>query len=188
MNKIALKIFGSTNITHQGIILNVEQSNPLQLEPIIYNKKKSIILCLDRISDIHNIGSIIRSSAAFAIEAIVITTHKTAQINSFVHKIASGAIEEVNIVQVVNLAQTIKILKKNGYWTYGLSAKGSQSIHETQFAHKSAIIIGSEDKGIRKHNESSCDFLIKIPIKIESLNAAQAATVALYEAKKQLGN
>ena len=174
--------------THQGIIA---QASPLAEEKLTKNtpflqNKMSLVIALDKICDPHNIGAIIRSAVAFNIDAIIVT-NGTPKMNSTIAKTSSGAIERITILHANNLQNAIKLLKAHQYWCYGLSSTGTNNIHFTEFSKKSLILIGSESDGLRKINQNNCDFLITIPISnIDSLNASNAACIAMYEANKQI--
>ncbi|KJV69067.1 RNA 2'-O ribose methyltransferase substrate binding family protein [Candidatus Neoehrlichia lotoris str. RAC413] len=178
-------ILGS-NANHQGIALKVDSiiKDRTDIHNIISrtNNKNSTILILDQVTDVYNVGSIIRSSACFNVDAVIISYHNSPSENCIIAKTSSGAMDLIPIIQVTNLVQTIQILKKSGYWCYGLDLQAKQLLHQVNFYNKKAIVLGSEEKGIRKLVKESCDFLLKIPIsqKINSLNVSNAAAIALY--------
>ena len=145
------------NKIHQGILVI---SNELQYEDFFsaLNKYKSTVLILDSLKDSQNVGAIIRSAYLFGIYIIVYNDKNSFDINSTLIKSASGAYENVKLYKVVNINQTIKILKRKKYWIIGLDHKSNQNITDVQKNTKKAIVIGSESKGIRSLIKKNCDF------------------------------
>ncbi len=141
------------------------------------------IILLDQVSDPHNVGAILRSAAAFGIGAVVTLERGAAQESGTLAKSASGALEIVPLISVSNLAQAIELLKKDGYWVYGLDGEAKQTIGQVKFDTKTALILGAEGRGLRRLTAERCDMLVKIPMsgQMESLNVSNAAAVAMYE-------
>lgn len=179
------------NATHQGFLL---ECNPIPklsfntLVNIIRDTKTKIgntqlpnILILDEITDLHNIGAIIRSAAAFGFENIIVTEKNSPKDNAIIAKGSAGMIETVNIIEVINLNSTIQELKNLGYWIFGLDGSAKQNISDINFENV-ALIVGSEGKGMRDLVRKNCDVLVKIPMSenVESLNASVAAAIAMY--------
>ncbi len=186
--KIYEYIESKNEINHQGIFIETD----LLLETNLYeflshhNSQNSSIVILDHVLDPSNIGSSMRICAAFNVDLIIFTKdHCPNPQSPLILKIASGAFENLKFSIVTNLSQTIDLLKKNGYWIYGLSLdhKNKKSIYETDFSTKSVIVMGSEENGLRKLTNDKIDFAINIPISknIESLNISSALSIALYE-------
>lgn len=146
-----------------------------------------IILILDSIQDTHNVGAIIRSAECSGVDGIIITRHNSAPINETVLKTSAGAVEHVKICPVNNLVQTIKELKENGYWIIGSSLENSKPYTEVDYKIPIALIVGNEEKGIRKLTADNCDILVRIPMKgkIQSLNVSVAAGILLFEVLRQ---
>ena len=141
------------------------------------------LLLLDQVSDPHNVGAILRTAAAFGVGAVVTLERNAAQESGTLAKSASGALEIVPLISVGNLAQAIEILKKAGYWIYGLDGEAKETIGQMKFDAKTALILGAEGRGLRRLTAECCDFLVKIPMsgQMESLNVSNAAAVAMYE-------
>lgn len=174
---------------HQNIILESLPLATLDLEDIIdqdRSKNFSCLILLDQVTDPHNIGAIIRSAAAFSASAVILTDHNSPKENNTIIKCAAGACETVPMIHITNLASCIKELKKEGYWIIGLDGHTDLTLKESIFSEKIAIIMGSEDKGLRKLTKENCDYIAKIPISssLESLNVSNAAAIALYEFAK----
>ncbi len=166
-------------VNHQGIALKVFPiSNYLSLEQVINNQ--STIVILDRVTDTYNIGSILRTSACFNVDALILPYDHSPSENASIAKAASGALEIVPLIYVTNIVSTMKILKNFGYWCYGFDCESGKKIHK--LPEKRAIIFGSEEKGLRRLVKENCDELLKIPISnaINSLNVSNAAAIGIY--------
>ncbi len=148
-------------------------------------KKESggVLIILDGLEDPHNLGAILRSADATGADAIIIPKNRSVSLNQTVAKVSTGAIEYVDVVQVVNLTQTIGELKKNGYWVIGLELDGTVDFTEQDYSGNVAIVVGSEGKGISRLVKENCDVLVKIPMygQVNSLNASVSAGLILYE-------
>lgn len=169
------------NLSHQGIIALVTTSFQQGLESIDINLNQKIVI-LDQVSDPQNIGSIIRSAAAFGIKTVILTKDNSPEENSTIAKAACGCLELVKVIKVSNLKRTIQTLKNNHFWIVGLDASGQHNVDKFRQLNKIAFIIGSEGKGMRRLTAQSCDFLLQIPISrdVESLNASNAASIIFY--------
>ena len=188
-NKEMSNLFGSENVT-QGIVL---KSSPLPIksfEKIFMDSQSnetSIIVVLDQITDPNNIGSIMRSCALFQCKSVILPKDHAPDITPALSKAASGAVEIVNYVKVVNLKRSLQQLKKLGYWIYGLDNNSNQNNTQIDFPKKCVLVVGSEGKGIRAINKKECDNLISLPSQpnksyaIDSLNVSSACAIALYE-------
>ena len=146
-----------------------------------------LLLILDSIQDTHNVGAILRSADCSGVDGIIITKHNSAPINETVVKTSAGATEHVKIAQVNNLAQTIDELKQNGFWIVGSYLEGAKDYTKVDYKIPIAVIVGNEEKGIRKLTADKCDHLVKIPMKgkIQSLNVSVATGVLLFEILRQ---
>lgn len=151
------------------------------------NKPHPLLLILDSIQDTHNVGAIIRTAECVDVDGVIITKHNSAPINETVFKTSAGAVEHVKICPVNNLVQTIKELKENGYWIIGSSLENSKPYTEVDYKIPVALIVGNEEKGIRKLTAENCDILVRIPMKgkIQSLNVSVAAGILLFEVLRQ---
>jgi 23S rRNA (guanosine2251-2'-O)-methyltransferase len=180
------KIFKDQNFNHQNIAIEIYDNERLNLKNEINNLKK--ILILDNITDPRNVGSIIRTSVAFGIEAIIVQKKHFNSQSKYMFKTASGATEKIKIFEETNLSNSLKLLKKNYFWTYAFdnNAKNSLNFNST-IEKKYALIFGSEDKGISRLLLEISDEILKIEINknIESLNVsnAVAATLAIINMK-----
>jgi 23S rRNA (guanosine2251-2'-O)-methyltransferase len=171
---------------HQGTVFQVDDYQTLALEPFIESldlKKNPLILMLDQITDVHNIGAIIRSSEAGGVEAIIIPKHRSAKINGTVAKTSSGAIEHVNIIEVTNLTNTLEYLKEKGFWTVGTDLSADKSYQDIIIDTPLCLVIGSEGKGISKNVKNHVDYNVKIDMvgQINSLNASVSAGILIFD-------
>ncbi|MBW1616117.1 MAG: 23S rRNA (guanosine(2251)-2'-O)-methyltransferase RlmB [Deltaproteobacteria bacterium] len=158
-----------------------------EVEEIYECGKKKFILLLDSILDVHNLGAIIRTALCAGAGGVIIPKNRSAMPSPGVSKTSAGALEHIKMAKVVNLTDTIKKLKKNNIWVAGLDAKGDRSLFETKFNKASAIVIGGEEKGLRRLVKKECDFMVSIPLcgQIDSLNASVSASVVMYEMYRQ---
>ena len=171
---------------HQGVILEIGDYNYVDLDDIIANKDDCKLLILDHLEDPHNLGAIIRTVEASGIDGIILPINRSVSVNETVMKTSVGALINVKICQVTNLNNTIKYLKKNGFWIYGADMDG-ENYKETSFSPKSCLIIGNEGNGLARIVRESCDYIVSIPMygKVNSLNASVAAGILIYEMVKK---
>ena len=138
---------------------------------------------LDELQDPHNVGAIIRSAAAFGATGVLLPEHNQAPVTGTVIKTSAGMVFRIPLVKIGNVNQTLRLLKEKGYWVYGLAMDGSSNLQKTTFDTPVVFVIGNEGEGIRQKTLELCDIKITIPMnpRCESLNAAVAASVVLYE-------
>jgi len=175
------KILPSNN---QGVGALIEDYKYKTLDQVINKKKNNkVFVILDSLEDPHNLGAILRSADAFNIDAVIIGKNRSVKLNSTVAKVSTGAIEYVDVVEVTNLTQTIKTLKKNEFWVVGTDAETDKTIHDIDVDTNLCIVIGNEGKGISRLVKENCDYIVKIPMSghVNSLNASVSAALVLYE-------
>ncbi|OGS50089.1 MAG: 23S rRNA (guanosine(2251)-2'-O)-methyltransferase RlmB [Elusimicrobia bacterium RIFOXYB2_FULL_62_6] len=175
---------------HQGVILEAEPVRALSLAEAleqIREPKKTVWAGLDGITDPMNLGAIIRSASCFGVSTVVIPERRSVGLTPAAQKAASGAIEMVDLVEVVNLNHTILELKKKNFWIYGADMSGKPA-DKVDFAFPVFLVIGSEGEGLHQKTREHCDELVSIPQRggVESLNASVAAAVLFYEIGKRL--
>lgn len=165
---------------HQGLVLECEPLADVHLEDVLDDERPVVIL--DQVTDPHNVGAILRSAAAFDAAAIVTQDRHAPPESGVVAKSASGALERVPWVRVVNLARTLEALAERGYWRIGLTGHAEATLAEALPAGPVALVLGAEGEGMRHNIEAHCDALARLPISnaIESLNVSNAAAIALY--------
>lgn len=171
---------------HQGIILDVRDFAYSNLDDMIANKEKCFLVILDHIEDPHNLGAIIRTVEASGADGIILPINRSVSVNETVMKTSVGALYNVKIASVVNLNNTIKKLKKEGFWIVGTDMDGDDYT-KIKYPPKTALIIGSEGFGMTRIIKESCDFVASIPMngKVNSLNASVAAGIMIYEVLKR---
>ena len=180
------KLDGLAKNNHQGVILEIGDYNYVDIKDIIESKDTCKLVILDHLEDPHNLGAIVRTVEASGIDGIILPTNRSVSVNETVMKTSVGSLYNTKICQVTNLSNTIKLLKKNGFWIYGADMDG-EDFHETKFSPKSCLIIGNEGKGLARIVREECDYIVSIPMygKVNSLNASVAAGILIYEMVKK---
>ena len=181
LNKIA-------NGNHQGIVLEISDFQYLSETEMFNNLPlKPFIIILDHVEDPHNFGAIIRTSEAAGVDYIIIPKDRSVKVNSTVMKTSVGALDNVKIVEVTNLNNTIKKLKKKNVWIVGTDMENSVAYDSIDYKVPIALVIGSEGFGMSNLVKKNCDFIARIPMygKINSLNASVAAGIMIYEVVRQ---
>ncbi|MDB9751487.1 23S rRNA (guanosine(2251)-2'-O)-methyltransferase RlmB [Gammaproteobacteria bacterium] len=180
------------NQNHQGILLEVQKKTKKtehDLDDILVQNQDAnpLYLILDSIQDPHNLGACIRTADAVGVTAVIIPNDRAANINETVRKVASGAVENVVVINVVNLVRAIKKIKESGVWVVGTTGDAEQSIYALDLKIPTAIVMGGEGKGMRDSVQKECDYVASLPIngQVESLNVSVAAGVVLYEVIRQ---
>lgn len=182
---------------HQGIALRVA---PLP-DPILADilgasnaadengEPTKPLVILDQVTDPQNVGAVLRSAAVFGARAVIVTRRNSPPITGTLAKAASGAVEQMPLVQVPNVAQAIAVLQSEGWFTVGLEGTGDKSLAQMDLTGKIAIVMGAEGTGLRRLTAERCDLLAKIPGEpgFASLNVSNATAVALYEISRQRG-
>lgn len=178
---------------HQGIVARLEVRrvglDEADLPGLLAAANESaLFLVLDGIQDPHNLGACLRSAAAAGVHAVIAPTDRAVGLNATVRKVASGAAEITPFVPVTNLARTLRGLRDLGIWIVGAAGEAESSLYEVDFTLPTAIVLGAEEKGLRRLTREVCDRLARIPLAeggVESLNVAVAAGIFLFEARRQ---
>lgn len=146
-----------------------------------------LLLILDGVTDPHNLGACLRSAEAAGAMAVVVPRDKAAGMTPTVQKVACGAAEVLPLVQVTNLARTLKALRELGVWIYGAAGEATQSLYAQDLRAPVALVLGSEGKGLRRLTREGCDALVQLPMAgtVSSLNVSVAAGICLFEAVRQ---
>lgn len=176
----------------QGVVALKSEQTYYEIEDVIIKAKEDkypLVLLLDSIQDPHNLGAILRSAECAGVKGVIITRYNSASVTETVVKVSAGATEHVMISKVSNLNHAMQQLKDQGFWIVGSSLDGAKYYNEVDYKMPVALIIGNEEKGIRRLTAEECDFLVKIPMsgKIESLNVSVATGVMLFEILRQRG-
>lgn len=176
---------------HQGVIAQVASHEYADIEDIITKcadeGRSPFFVVLDELKDAYNLGSVLRIADAAGVDGVIIPKHRSIGLDSVVAKASAGAIEYVPVARVTNIAMTLRDLKeKHGFWVFGTDAEGKTDYDKADYKGPIAIVIGSEGEGMRDVVRRECDFLLSIPMagNVNSLNAAVAAGIVIYEAVK----
>jgi 23S rRNA (guanosine2251-2'-O)-methyltransferase len=170
---------------HQGVVAEVERLPDLWLGDLIEGAPEGRpLLVLDQVTDPHNVGAILRSAAAFDALGIVTQDRHAPPESGALAKSASGALETVPWVRVVNLARALDEIADAGFWRVGLTGEADMTLSEAMGPPRIALVLGAEGEGMRQNTQAHCDALARLPIsdRIESLNVSNAAAIALYAA------
>ena len=167
---------------HQGLVLECAPLEDMHLDEVLGGDADAPIVVLDQVTDPHNVGAIMRSAAAFGAAAIVTQDRHAPPESGVVAKSASGALEALPWVRVVNLARALEQIAEAGYWRIGLTGAADATLAEALPAGPVALVLGAEGPGMRHNIESHCDAHARLPIgeQVESLNVSNAAAIALY--------
>jgi 23S rRNA (guanosine2251-2'-O)-methyltransferase len=170
---------------HQGVVIEVEPLEDAWLDELIGSPpERALLLVLDQVTDPHNVGAILRSAAAFGASGIVTQDRHSPPESGVVAKAASGALERVPWVRVVNLARALDDIGEAGFWRIGLAGDSETELREALGPRRIALVLGAEGAGLRPNTREHCDSIARLPISdaVESLNVSNAAAVALYAA------
>ncbi|HXS42865.1 MAG TPA: 23S rRNA (guanosine(2251)-2'-O)-methyltransferase RlmB [Stellaceae bacterium] len=174
---------------HQGIAALAEPLPTLALDellsrlgPAAEDRATRILMLLDRVSDPHNVGAVLRSAAVFGALGVVLPEHGAPPVTGALAKAASGALEAVPLLRVTNLVRCLERLKEAGFWCVGLDSAAPQSLEDLDLPPRIALALGAEGAGLRRLVRERCDFLAHLPTRgsLASLNVSNAAAVALY--------
>lgn len=176
---------------HQGLALKVppyEYAHPIEvLDEVLARDETPLLVALDGITDPRNLGAILRSTAAFGGQAVIVPQRRSVGVNSAAWKTSAGAAARIPVAIAPNLTQTLKSMKERGVFVLGLDGGGDVSLPGLTWADRPiVIVVGSEGKGLSRLVAETCDAIVSIPIEstTESLNAGIAASVTLYEISK----
>ena len=176
---------------HQGVVAFASAREYAQLDDILQlpaqKGQAPLFLVLDGVEDPRNLGAILRTAEAAGVHGVIIPERRAVGLTETVGKAAAGALEYVPVVKVVNITNTIEELKKSGVWVVGAEAGGDRAYWDADFVRPTALVLGGEDKGVRKLVREHCDYLVSLPLmgNINSLNVSVAAGALLYEVLRQ---
>jgi len=170
---------------HQGLALEVEPLDEPDLDDMLRAAglaARAVVVVLDQVNDPHNVGAILRAGVAFGALGVIVAAHGAPPASGALAKAASGALELVPLIQVVNLARTLQRLKAAGFWCCGLDERAPLPLAELELGPRVALVLGAEGDGLRRLVRESCDYLARLPTtpQMPSLNVSTAAAIALY--------
>ncbi len=170
---------------HQGVLIEAE---PLRTKRLGELGDTPLLLVLDQVTDPHNVGAILRSAVAFGAGALITTTRHSPQESGVLAKAASGALENIDHIEVRNLADALGELHEAGFQTIGLDSDGPAALEGTFAGERVALVLGAEGKGLRQKTRETVTALARLdmPGVIRSLNVSNAAAVSLYAARQHL--
>lgn len=179
------------NALHQGLIAIAAAREYASLDDILrlpaQKGQTPLFLVLDGVEDPRNLGAILRTAEAAGVHGVIVPERRSAGLTETVAKTSAGALEYVPVVRVVNVVNTIEDLKKAGVWVVGAEADSDTIYWDADVAGPTAIVLGGEEKGIRRLVRERCDYVVSLPLmgRINSLNVSVAAGVLLYEVLRQ---
>lgn len=167
---------------HQGVAMEVAPL-PEPSFPELRKKEKGVLIILDQVTDPHNVGAIIRTARALGALGVIMTDRHAPPLGGVLAKAASGALDQLPLWKVTNLARTLDELKDFGFWTVGLDERGNQTLSQAILPERVALIMGAEGEGLRRLTQEKCDYLAKLPTDpaFPTLNVSVATALALYE-------
>jgi 23S rRNA (guanosine2251-2'-O)-methyltransferase len=170
---------------HQGLYLECE---PLEAPDLRSLGPDALVLVLDQITDPHNVGAMLRSAAAFGVDAVIVTVRHSPDATGVLAKSASGALEHVPIIAVRNLGDALLELRNAGYMRVGFDSEADTAYEEIKLTRPLALVMGAEGKGLRQRTLGLCDAVARLdmPGSIKSLNVSNATAIALYSANLRL--
>lgn len=174
----------------QGIIAFISAFRYSSIDDILLTAErkgeKPFIVILDGINDPHNLGAIIRTCECAGVHGVIIPQNRACEVNETVYRTSAGAIVHMNVAMVTNLTRTINELKEKGVWVYALEA-GNKKIYQTDFTYPTAIVVGSEGKGVSRLVLENVDEVVSMDMygHVNSLNASNASAIAVYEVVRQ---
>jgi len=170
---------------HQGILA---EADPLESPALEDLDPQRLVLVLDQITDPHNVGAILRSAVAFAVEAVIMTTRHSPEATGVLAKAASAALEHVPLITVPNLARALEVLKDKNVFVVGLDSSGEADLATVPLRAPLALVVGAEGKGLRQLTRTHCDVVARImlPGRIKSLNVSNATALALFVAGNRI--
>ncbi|WWP01020.1 MAG: 23S rRNA (guanosine(2251)-2'-O)-methyltransferase RlmB [Candidatus Dasytiphilus stammeri] len=178
-------------LVHQGIMALVNSApiySEKDLNIFIQKKTCPLILILDSITDPYNLGSCLRSANAAGVDAVIIPKDRSVQVNSpIVKKVACGATENIALFSVINISRTLRLIQEHQIWIIGTTEHSKHNLYQSNMIGATALVMGSESKGIRNLICKYCNELIRIPTigRISSLNVSVATGICLFEAVRQ---
>ena len=176
---------------HQGVLARALPASPRDWQAFAAQlPADALLLMLDGVTDPHNLGACLRSAEAAGVNAVLLPKDNACAITATVRKAAAGAASRVPVFFLTNLARSLADLQKRNFWVAGLAGESEQSVYAADLRGPLVVVLGSEEKGMRRLIREYCDYLLRIPMQgqIESLNVSVATAIVLFEARRQRDN
>jgi 23S rRNA (guanosine2251-2'-O)-methyltransferase len=172
---------------HQGVLAWCEPYKYADAWELASGADRPLLVCLDQVTDPHNLGAVCRSAEGAGADGLVVPAHGAATITPVVARVSAGAIEHLRVAVVSNLARDLAEVKSDRLWVYGAAGDAETTMWDADLTGGAAFVLGAEGKGLRPLVRRTCDALVSIPLSgcVESLNVSVAAGVLLYEAARQ---
>ncbi|MGK7295143.1 MAG: 23S rRNA (guanosine(2251)-2'-O)-methyltransferase RlmB [Candidatus Wenzhouxiangella sp. M2_3B_020] len=176
---------------HQGVVAELRASEPVTetvLDDLLDQADRdALVLVLDQVQDPHNLGACLRSAAGAGATAVVVPRDRAAGLTPAARRAAAGAAEILPLVEVANIARCIERMQRAGVWCTGLAGEADTALQHVDLTGPTALVLGGEERGLRRLTRERCDTLARIPISedIESLNVSVAAGIGLFESRRQ---
>ena len=183
----------SKNANHQGVMAVTAPREYADVDDILTRAtdlgEPPLVVVLDAIQDVQNLGSLIRTAEVVGAHGVIIPEHRAAGLTPAVDKTSAGAVEFLPVARVTNITRTLDDLKKRGLWCIGLDGAAETRFDQANLTGPIVLVVGNEGKGISRLVREHCDLLVRVPMRghVGSLNAAVAGSVALYEIWRQRG-
>jgi 23S rRNA (guanosine2251-2'-O)-methyltransferase len=173
---------------HQGVVAKVAPYRYADAYELAA-AEQPLLVCLDQVTDPHNLGAVARSAEGAGATGVVVPAHGSARITPAVSRASAGAVEHLPVAVVPNLARYLTEVKGSDLWVWGAASEGGTALWEADLVGGVAFVLGAEGRGLRPLVRRACDAIVSIPLggRIESLNVSVAAAVLLYEARRQRG-
>ncbi len=177
-------------MNHQGVVAFLSPKEFSSLDDILAGAEVPFLVLLDGVEDPQNLGAIIRTAAGAAVDGIILPERRSVGLTETVSKVSAGALEQMKIARVKNLASTMDDLKRQGLWLVGAEGGGKEYWYEFDYNLPLGIVLGSEGRGLRPLVRKKCDKILSIPLlgQLSSLNVAAAASVFIFEVVRQRKN
>lgn len=179
----------SGGVVHQGIAAMLKPYEYADLDRVLvdWEGKSPILILLDGLEDVRNLGAIVRTAECAGAAAVLLPKHKSPPVTAAAMKTAAGAFAYLPVCQTGNIRQTLEMLKEKGFWVVGADMDGESLYYDANLKGPLVIVMGAEGKGVSPLTRKMCDFCVRIPMKgkVSSLNVSVAAALLIYEAAKQ---
>ena len=187
VDRLAFAALLPEGAVHQGLALEAEPLAAADFDGVLRSAEtasgRAVLVVLDQVTDPHNVGAVLRSAAAFGALGVIVAEHRAAPASGALAKAASGALDLVPLVRVVNIARALDRVKAAGFWCCGLDESAAEPLSALDLGAKAALVLGAEAGGLRRLVRERCDYLARLPTRppLASLNVSNAAAIALYE-------